>query len=61
MTNYTISANGMSMGTYSGQTADEAILAYVRAAGYASVEAAAEALGQTVQTFLGDITCVPAA
>ena len=43
------------MGSYEGATRDEAILAYVRDAGYASVEDAAEALGQTREAFLADI------
>jgi hypothetical protein len=52
MSSYTITANGKTMGTYEGATRDEAILAYVRDAGYASVEDAAETLGQTAEAFL---------
>ena len=55
MTSYTITANGTTMGTYEGATRDEAILAYVRDAGYASVEDAAEALSMTREAFLADI------
>jgi hypothetical protein len=53
---YTITANNVVMGTYRGATASSAVLAYVRDAGYASVEDAAETLGQTVAEFLSDIT-----
>lgn len=55
MTSYTITANDVPMGSYKGATRDEAILAYVRDAGYASVADAAEALSQTEEEFLADI------
>lgn len=55
MTNYTITVNDVAMGTYKGATRDEAILAYVRDAGYESVADAAEALSQTEEEFLADI------
>lgn len=56
---YTITANGTTMGTYEGSTRDEAILAYVREAGYASVAEAADALSQTPEMFLADIIATP--
>jgi hypothetical protein len=55
MTSYTITANGTEMGSYEGATREDAVLAYVRDAGYASVEDAAEALSMTPEAFLADI------
>jgi hypothetical protein len=55
MTSYTITAHGTEMGVYKGASRDEAVLAYVRDAGYETVEEAAEVLGQTVAEFLSDI------
>ena len=55
MTSYTITAGDQAMGSYEGATRDEAILAYVRDAGYASVEDAAESLSMTPAAFLAGI------
>lgn len=55
MTTYTISANGMEMGNYQGETAEAAIQAYIADAGYKSAEQAAQACGQSVEAFLADI------
>jgi|LakMenE01Jun11ns_1017448.scaffolds.fasta_scaffold9458515_3 hypothetical protein len=61
MTSYTITAGDQAMGSYEGATRDEAILAYVRDAGYASVEDAANALSMTPAAFLADIDVACAA
>lgn len=58
MATYTISASGTEMGSYSGASESEAIEAYVRDAGYKSVEHAADTLGQTVAQFLADVSAV---
>jgi hypothetical protein len=55
MTSYTITANSTKMGVYEATTRDEAVLAYVRDAGYASVLDAAETLSMTTEAFLADI------
>lgn len=55
MTTYTIHANAITT-TVEAANADDAIVAYVREAGYSSVNDAAEACNQSVDDFLADIT-----
>lgn len=55
MAKFQITANGTDMGQYEANSEAEAILAYVRDAGYETVEAAAEVCGQTAEQFLADI------
>ena len=57
---YTIIANGMDMGTWEATSADAAIDAYLSDAGYASREAAAEVLGQTVEAMLAELEVIEA-
>jgi len=52
---YRIEANGEFQGMYSGTDESEAILAYVRDAGYNSVYLAADALGKTETEFLAEL------
>lgn len=59
MATFQITANGTTMGDYVGATEDEAIAAYVRDAGYASIDDAADACGQSVEAFRADIVCAP--
>ena len=53
---YNISANGFFMGSYEADTEDEAILAYVRDAGYESIEQAAAVCGKSPEEFRAEIT-----
>ena len=55
MTTFTITANAIET-SVEADDADGAVLAYVRDAGYASVEEAAEVCGQSVDAFLSGIT-----
>lgn len=50
--------SGLSLGLYWGETADEAVEAMHREAGYASSEDAAEALGSTVEALRADLLAV---
>ena len=54
-TTYTIIANSLDMGTWEATSADAAIDAYLADAGYDSREAAAKALGQSIEEMLADI------
>lgn len=56
MATFTITANGIEMGTYEAADEQAAILAYVQDAGYSSVADAADVLCQTEDEFLADIT-----
>lgn len=56
MTTYTITADGIDMGDYEGNTEAEAITAYVNDMGYATVAQAADVLGKTEAEFLAEIT-----
>ncbi len=49
-----IAANAIEA-SYEAETADGAILSYVRDAGYRSVEEAADVCNQTVEEFLADV------
>ncbi len=51
---FNITANTIE-GSYEAETADAAILSYVRDAGYRSIEDAAGACNQTAEAFLVDI------
>ena len=59
MTTYTITANAITS-TYNAATEAAAIQAYVKDAGYQSVEAAADACNQTIDQFLADMTVTAA-
>ena len=52
--------SGAVLGVYQGATADDAIAAMHRDAGYASSEAAADALGTTTDALRADLAAVPA-
>ncbi len=43
------------LGSYEGETREDAIDAYIRDAGYTSVDAAAEVVGQSRETFLREL------
>ena len=51
MKSFQISANFTDMGIFEGADESAAVLAYTQDAGYDSVEAAAESLGQTVEEY----------
>lgn len=53
---FSITANGTNMGIFEGVTSDEAILAYVKEAGYVSIEDASEVCGQSVDSFHAELT-----
>lgn len=55
MTTFIITANDIEMGSYEGATEREAVLAYVRDAGYETIAEAADATGQTEAEFLAEI------
>jgi hypothetical protein len=55
MATYTVQANGVEMGKYTGADEDAALAAYLKDAGYKTAEQAAEVCGQTVESFLADI------
>jgi len=59
MTTYTITANAITS-TYNAETEAAAVQAFIEDAGYASVEAAADVCGQTVEQFLADMTVTAA-
>lgn len=52
---FAIAANGTPMGAYEAETAEEAILAYVRDAGYRDVAAMADVLGETEEDLIADL------
>ncbi len=57
MTTYQITTSaGVDLGAYQGATADEAIEAMHRDAGYASSELVAEALGATIDSLRAELT-----
>ena len=61
MTSYHITSEaGMDMGTYEAETREAAIEAMHRDAGYASSEAAAEALSTTVEALRAELTVTEA-
>lgn len=55
-----VSAAGMDMGSYEAETREAAIEAMHRDAGYESSEAAAEALGTTVEALHAELTVTEA-
>lgn len=59
-TKYSISVNGIDMGIYEGSSKDEAILAYIKDAGYRSIEDAAAALSQSVERFRAELAVTEA-
>lgn len=58
---FSIAANGTLIGGFEADTSEDAILAYVRDAGYRDVAHAAEVLGQTEDEFIGDLDIEEAA
>lgn len=52
---FAIAANGTQMGTYEAETAEAAILAYVRDAGYRDIAAMAEVLGESEEDLIADL------
>lgn len=60
MTRYNLTSRttGSDLGTYEGATARDAIEAMCNDAGYASIDAAAEALGQTAEALIADVRAV---
>ena len=60
MTTFKITANAIEMGLYEASSADEAILAYVRDAGYETPAEAAAALDLTVEAFLAQLNVTEA-
>lgn len=57
---FDVSVDGVLFGTYDAATAEDAILAYVAEAGYATVDEAAGAAGMTVEDFLASVTATEA-
>lgn len=56
---FTITVNAIEA-SYEAETAEAAIAAYIRDAGYGSVEEAADVCGQSVEDFLADTHVVEA-
>ena len=57
---FDVSVDGVLFGTYDAETAEDAILAYVAEAGYATVDEAAAAAGMTAEDFLASVTATEA-
>lgn len=60
-TRWLICANCTDMGEYPGATREDAVAAYARAAGYDSIEAAAEACGLSVAAWRAELDVTEAA
>lgn len=58
MPRYLVSASSFISGTYKAETPDAAVRLYIQDAGYQSVEAAAEASGQSVERFRRDLIVI---
>lgn len=56
--NLTSRTSGSDLGTYEAPTAYDAIEVMHKDAGYASIDAAAEALGQTAEDLIADVHAV---
>ena len=55
MAHYMVIANGTLMGTYEGETTDDAVSAYLDQAGYSTAEEAAEVLSMTPEEWRAQI------
>ena len=57
---FDVSVDGAYFATYEAETPEDAILAYVHEAGFASVDEAADGLGMAVEDFLASVTATEA-
>lgn len=58
---FEIAANGTPMGTFEAETAEDAILTYVRDAGYRDAAAMADVLGKTEEELIAELDVEEAA